>query len=160
MNAEEIVAELREHLGQDLGVTDWIEMTQAKFDGFAEITGDRDWLHNDPERCTTESPFDGKSIAQGHLLLSHMSQFAESLVPRQEGVLYGLNYGYDRVRVIDAVTVGSRIRGRLTLKEIRPKGETQLVVKTDAAVEVEGKDGPALVAEWLFFVQLDPSTLS
>lgn len=149
------LAELEGRIGKELGVSEWIPMTQEKFDGFAEITGDRDWLHNDPERCARESPFDGKTIAQGHLLLSHLSQVGEKLMPDPGAqVAYALNYGYDRVRVIRPVTVGSRIRGRLVLKEIRPKGDGRYVVKNEVAIEVEGSEGPHLVAEWLFFVQM------
>lgn len=148
------IAEIDALVGQELGVSDWIPMTQEKFDTFAEVTGDQDWLHNDPERCAKESPFDGKTIAQGHLLLSHLSQVAESVMPDTgKRVAYALNYGYDRVRVIRPVTVGSRIRGRLTLKDVRAKGPGQYVFRNEAIIEVEGSDGPHLVAEWLFFVQ-------
>lgn len=149
------LAQLETLVGKELGVTDWVDMTQEKFDTFADVTGDKDWLHNDPARCATDSPFEGKTIAQGHLLLSHMSQFAEALFPNPGAdMAYGLNYGYDRVRVIRPVTVGSRIRGRLTVKEVRKKGEGQYVVKNKAIVEVEGSDAPHLAAEWLFFVQM------
>jgi acyl dehydratase len=147
--------QLQEMVGRDLGVSEWILMTQEKFDGFAEITGDRDWLHNDPERCARESPFAGKTIAQGHLLLAHLSHVGETLMPDPaDQVAYALNYGYDRVRVIRPVTVGSRIRGRLVLKQIRPKGERGFVIENEATIEVEGSDAPHIVAEWLFFVQL------
>ena len=153
--ADASLEKVQDLVGKELGVGDWIPMTQDKFDGFAEITGDRDWLHNDPERCAKESPFDGKTIAQGHLLLSHLTQVAESLMPDPGGqVVYALNYGYDRVRMIRPVTVGSRIRGRLVLKEIREKAGGQYVLKNEVAIEVEGSDEPHLVAEWLFFVQL------
>lgn len=152
--AQESLAVLEALVGKELGVSDWVEMTQEKFDTFADITGDKDWLHNDPARCAKESPFEGKTIAQGHLLLSHMSQFAEAMFPDPgDAVAYGLNYGYDRVRVIKPVVVGSRIRGRLKVKEVRPKGPGQFVVKNEATVEVEGSEGPHLAAEWLFFVQ-------
>lgn len=156
MSTTELALEnLQARIGEDLGVSDWIEMTQEKFDTFAAVTGDKDWLHNAPERCAKESPFGGKTIAQGHLLLSHLSQIAESLMPAAgDEVAYALNYGYDRVRVIRPVPVGSRIRGRLRLKGVRPKGEKQYVVTNEVAIEVEGSAAPHLVAEWLFFLQL------
>lgn len=154
-DADTILAGLQARIGQELGVSGWIPMTQEKFDAFAAVTGDADWMHNDPARCARESPFGGKTIAQGHLLLSHLSQIAEALMPKAESrVAYALNYGYDRVRVIRPVAVGSRIRGRLRLKEIRPKGNGQYVFKNEATIEVEGSDQPHLVAEWLFFVQV------
>lgn len=154
VTAEEAIARLESQIGEDFGVSDWIEMTQEKFDRFAEITGDADWLHNDPERCKKESPFDGKTIAQGHLLLSNLTQVAESQMPQHDEVVFGLNYGYDRVRIIRPVTVGSRIRGKLSIKEITPKGDKRVVVKCDASIYTEGEEKPALVAEWLFLVQL------
>ncbi len=149
------LSELEGKIGHELGVSEWVPMTQEKFDGFAEITGDRAWIHNDPARCAVESPFDGKTIAQGHLLLAHLTQIAQSLMPRPQGrVTYALNYGYDRVRVLRPVPVGSRIRGRLVPREIRPRGEGRYVVKSEVTIEVEGSDAPHLVAEWLFLVQL------
>jgi acyl dehydratase len=146
---------LKALVGSSLGTSGWIEMTQAKFDTFAEITGDADWLHNDPERCAKESPFDRKTIAQGHLLLAHLSHVGESLLPRPEGeLLFALNYGYDRVRFIRPVRVGSRIRGRLRLLAIHPRSEPgRHVIETEATLEVEGSEAPHLVAHWLFLVQ-------
>lgn len=151
MNA---IEELKNLQGKELGVSDWVEMTQEKFDGFAEITGDADWLHNDPERCAKESPFDRKTIAQGHLLLAHLSQVGESLMPDPgEQMSFALNYGYDRVRFIRPTTVGSRIRGRLVLDTVRPKGDGRYLVESEVTLEVEGSDGPHLAARWLFLVQ-------
>lgn len=153
MSAEP-AAELARLEGKELGVSDWVEMTQEKFDAFAETTGDRDWLHNDPDRVAASGLFGGKTIAQGHLMLSHLSQFGESLMPKADGVAYALNYGYDKVRVIRPVTVGSNIRGRLRVKSIRRKSDKQVVVVCDAQIESDESDDPAVVAEWLVFVQL------
>jgi len=152
--ADKGLASLQAKIGQELGVSGWVEMTQEKFDTFAEVTGDKDWLHNDPERCARESPFGGTTIAQGHLLLAHLTKAAEDLMPRPCGLLYALNYGYDRVRVIRPVPAGSRIRVRLKLNGIRPRGENQYVVKNEATIEVEGSDEPHLVAEWLFLIHM------
>lgn len=148
------IEKLKDLEGKELGVSDWVEMTQEKFDGFADITGDADWLHNDPERCAKESPFDRKTIAQGHLILAHMTQVAESLMPDPGAEMkFGLNYGYDRVRFIRPTTVGSRIRGRLVLGAVHPKGEGRYLIETEGTIEVEGSDSPHLVARWLFLVQ-------
>lgn len=146
-------ASLQGKVGQELGVSGWVKLTQQKFDTFAEVTGDRDWMHNDPQRAAKESPF-GTTIAQGHLLLSHLSQFGEELMPRPAELAYALNYGYDRVRVVRPVPVNSRIRGRMVLKEIRPKGDGAYVLKNEVSIEVEGSDEPAVVAEWLAFAKL------
>ncbi len=155
MAARESLAALQARTGQELGVSEWIAVTQEKIDGFAEITGDRDWLHNDPERCAKESPFDRKTIAQGHFLLSNMSHIGESLMPDPgPEVAYALNYGYDRVRFIRPVLVGSRMRGRLVLKEVRAKGENRYLVESEVTLETEGSDAPHVAARWLFLVQL------
>ena len=147
--------DLQDLVGSQLGVTDWVPITQEKIDGFAEITGDADWLHNDPERCAKESPFDGKTIAQGHLLLSHLSHMGESLMPDPgDRLAFALNYGYDRVRFIRPVLVGSRIRGRLALAAVRPKGDGRHLIENDVTLEVEGSDAPCVAARWLFLVQL------
>ncbi len=141
-------------VGQELGVSDWVELTQEKFNAFADVTGDRDWLHNEPGRVAASGVFGGKTIAQGHLLLSHFVQFGEAIMPRPAGMEYALNYGYDRVRVVRPVSVGTRIRGRMTLKNVRAKNEKQFIMKCGAQIETEDSDSPAVVADWLFFVQL------
>ena len=145
------LASIQEMIGQELGVSEWVEMTQEKFDVFAEVTGDKDWLHNDPERCAKESPF-STTIAQGHLLLAHLSKAAEELMPCLDALVYALNYGYDRVRMVRPVPVSSRIRVRLKLMGIRPRGENEYVIKNEAVIEVEGSAHPHLFAEWLFYV--------
>jgi len=148
------IERLRDLVGKELGVSEWVEMTQEKLDGFAELTGDADWLHNDPERCAKESPFDRKTIAQGHLLLAHLSHVGESLMPDPgDQMAFALNYGYDRVRFIRPVTVGSRIRGRLLLDAVRPRGDGRHVIENEVTLEVEGSDRPHLAARWLFLVQ-------
>ena len=146
--------QLKKLEGRELGVSEWVPMTQEKFDAFAEITGDADWLHNDPERCARESPFERKSIAQGHLLLAHLSHVGETLMPDPgQGLAFALNYGYDRVRFIRPVTVGSRIRGRLTVGAVHPRGEGRYVIESEVLLEVEGSDEPHVAARWLFLVQ-------
>lgn len=148
------IDQLEAQIGQELGVSHWVELTQEKFDAFAQITGDRDWLHNDPAKAAAAGAFGGKTIAQGHLLLSHFVQFGEAILPRLEGMQYALNYGYDRVRVVRPVTVGTRIRGRITLKNVRAKSDKQYIFKCAAQIETDDSPDPAVVAEWLFFVQL------
>lgn len=148
------VQELEAQIGQELGVSDWVELTQEKFDTFAEVTGDRDWLHNEPDKVAAAGVFGGKTIAQGHLLLSHFVQFGEAIMPRPAGMEFALNYGYDRVRVVRPVPVGSKIRGRMTLKNVRAKTDKQFIIKCAAQIETDQSDDPAVVADWLFFVQL------
>ena len=140
--------DLRQLVGTELGVSEWVPMTQQKFDDFAELTGDADWIHNDPERCAKESPFEGKTIAQGHLLLSHMSHIGQTLMPEPgEALAFALNYGYERVRFIRPVLVGSRVRGGGELIKVEnvKGGAVQATVRV--TVEIEGSDRPACVID-------------
>jgi acyl dehydratase len=148
------MVDLHARIGEELGVSDWVELTQEMFDAFAEVTGDRDWLHNDPERAAEAGAFGGRTIAQGHLLLSHFVRFGEEVLPRPDNMDFALNYGYDRVRITRPVSVGTRIRGRLTLKNVRAKNQKQYIMKCAAQIETDDAPGPAVVADWLFFVQL------
>ncbi len=140
--------EIKNLINQELGVSNWITIDQAKIDAHAETTGDSDWIHNDPIRAAKESPFKGKTIAQGFLLLSHLSQFSEKLMPLPTDTVYGLNYGLNRVRFINPVIVGARIRGRMVLKEVTDK-DTGYLFLTENTIEIEGSDKPAVIAEFL-----------
>ena len=141
----------RQRIGEELGLSDWATIDQAKLDDHARITGDEDWLHNDPERAARESPF-GKTIAQGSLLISMLVGFVTQIAPLADDIAYGLNYGFDRVRFIRPVSVDSRIRGRMVLKDVRLKGDNRYLVTIEATIEQEGADQPRVAAEWLALV--------
>ncbi|WP_136636366.1 MaoC family dehydratase [Pseudooceanicola onchidii] len=133
-------------VGQEIGVSDWFEITQARIDQFADCTEDWQFIHVDPE-AAAKTPF-GTTIAHGFLTLSMLSAMVYQM-PSIEGVTMGVNYGMNKVRFVSPVPVGSKIRGRFVLdkfEEIRP-GEVQTT--TTVTVEIDGKDKPALVAEWL-----------
>ncbi len=140
------LAELKNRVGQEIVVSDWLEVTQARLDRFAEATGDQQWIHVDPQRAVRESPF-GSTIAHGFLTLSLLSKFlVDSL--RVGGTRMGVNYGLNRVRFTAPVPVGSRIRARLTVANVEDiEGGVQIT--WDVRVEREGSDRPCLVAEWL-----------
>lgn len=133
-------------VGQEIAVTDWIEVTQAQIDQFAQATGDHQWIHTDPVRAA-QGPF-GATIAHGFLTLSLLPRFMEQAFD-VEGAKMGVNYGLNRVRFPSPVPAGSRLRARLSLaaaEAIEPDGVqmTWLV-----SVEREGGDKPACVAEAL-----------
>lgn len=137
-------AELESRIGQEIGVSEWLEITQERIDQFAAATGDRQWIHTDPVRAAG-SPF-GSTIAHGFLTLSLLSIFAGETVSL-EGK-HRLNYGLNRLRFTSPVKVGSRVRGRFTLQSLtRIEGGYQITYT--ATVEIEGSTKPALVAEWL-----------
>lgn len=133
-------------VGQEIGVSRWIGITQDRIDRFAECSGDRQFIHVDPERARA-TPFGG-TIAQGFLTLSMIAEMLQD-IPQIEGATMGVNYGLNRVRFIAPVPVGSRVRGRFVLaklEDIRP-GEVQTTMTI--TVEIDGVGKPALVAEWL-----------
>lgn len=133
--------------GQELGVSSWMTVDQATIDAFAEATGDHQWIHVDPERAA-QSPF-GSTIAHGLLTLSLMPAMRAEIggLPT-EGVGQVINYGYDEVRFLAPVKVGSRIRLRAEVLEARPRARGALV-KTRNTTEIEGGKKPAMVADSL-----------
>ena len=139
------LADFKNLVGQEIGLSGWITVTQARIDQFAACTGDHQYIHVDPDRAR-DGPF-GKTIAHGFLTLSMIAEMMPA-VPRIEGVRTNVNYGLDKVRFIAPVPVNSRVRGRFTLasiSEIKPS-----VVETLFAiqVEIEGTEKPAMIAHW------------
>jgi len=141
------LAELKTLAGQNLGVTEWHEVTQELINRFADTTGDHQWIHVDVERCKTESPYKA-CIAHGFLTVSLLPGLMREAVDVQGDYKMRINYGFNRLRFTGAVPSGSRIRGRFTLQSIKDvDGGVELTWLS--TVEVEGRDKPALVAEWL-----------
>jgi acyl dehydratase len=140
------IDELAALAGQEIGASDWIEVSQSMIDAFAETTGDRQWIHVDCERAARESPF-GATIAHGFLTLSLLSRLRSEVIA-VTGVKMAINYGLNRVRFPAPVRSGSRIRGRFTVQSVEPvAGGVQAVLA--ATVDVEGSDKPAMAAEWV-----------
>ena len=139
----ETAADLAAHTGTLLGRSGWASVDQAMIDAFAQLTGDTHWIHVDTERAAREMP-EGRTIAHGLLMLSMIPSLQHEIyaVTRRGA---GLNYGYDRVRFVSQVPVGSRVRLALTLTGVEPHAQgTRLL--TEATIEIEGRDKPALVA--------------
>ncbi|HAM74878.1 MAG TPA: dehydratase [Alcanivorax sp.] len=135
--------ELKSWEGKELGVTEWMTVSQERINQFADATGDHQWIHVDPERAAT-GPF-GKTIAHGYLTLSLANLFLPQLL-QVNNVSMGVNYGCDKVRFPAPVPVGSRVRGCgeiLAAEEV--KGGVQVVVRV--TIEVEGSDRPACVID-------------
>jgi acyl dehydratase len=134
-------------VGEDLGVGEWMEITQDRVDRFADLTEDHQWIHQAGERAAT-GPFGGP-IAHGFLTLSLLTPLSGPVTRSlTEGSRMVINYGFDRVRFVSPVPVGSRIRARGRLAEVTPvDGGAQ--AKTELTIEVEGTDRPAVVAEHL-----------
>jgi acyl dehydratase len=136
--------ELVGSLGRELGPGEWLEIGQDRIDGFADVTGDHQWIHVDPERAAT-GPY-GATVAHGFLTLSLVPLLLAGL--RQvEGTRMGLNYGLERVRFPSAVRSGSRVRARSTLVDATDVGDGGVQLVTRVTIEVEGSTKPACVAD-------------
>lgn len=139
--------QLNNQNGQQVGLSDWIEISQAMIDEFANVTQDLQFIHIDPERAA-KTPFGG-TIAHGFLTLSLTSKMAEDCLPVVENTLMTVNYGCDKLRFITPVRAGSRIRGRYVQTKIEQKPNNSLIVHYQITVEIDGSDKPTLVANWL-----------
>ena len=140
----ETPAELEKAVGQHLGYSDWIEITQERIDKFADATGDHQWIHTDPERAKN-GPF-GTTIAHGYLTQSLVNLFLPQIV-EVRGISMGINYGTDRVRFPAPVPVGSRIRGGAELVGVEnvKAGAVQATIRV--TIEIEAGDRPAAVID-------------
>ncbi len=135
--------ELRGLTGQEVGVSDWLTVTQEMIGRFADLTHDNQWIHVDPERARAESKF-GTTIAHGFLTLSLLSYLSHQAVEVKGDFKMTVNYGLNRVRFVSPVPAGSRVRGRVAVHEA---GDQQVIWLV--TVELEGASKPALVAEWI-----------
>ncbi len=146
--AEVTLAEMQARVGSET-VSDWVEVTQAMIDLFADATSDHQFIHVDPV-AAAETPFGG-TIAHGFLTLSLMPLLASKVpdAPRLAGVRMGVNYGGNKVRFLTPVRSGSRVRGRFLLIAFEEKRPGQFQQTTQFTVEIDGQDKPALIAEWI-----------
>jgi acyl dehydratase len=140
------IRSLESRVGQEVAVSPWMEITQERIDTFARAIDDFQWIHVDRERAK-QSPF-GNTIAHGFLTLSILSHLSESTFSFS-GRRMGINYGLNRVRFTSPVPSGSRVRARFTLAKFEPIEGNGVQVTWNTTVEIEGKDKPALVAEWI-----------
>lgn len=139
--------DLQSLIGTEVGVSRWVEVDQARIDAFAKITEDEQFIHVDPEAAKA-TPFGG-TIAHGFLTLSLASAMSYDAVAPLEGVVMGVNYGFDKLRFLAPVPAGSKIRGRFKLLGAEDKGGGRWLLKHELTVEIDGADKPALIAEWL-----------
>ena len=138
---------LQEYVGQDLGCSAWFELSQERINRFADVTEDHQFIHVDEERAR-HTPFGG-TVAHGFLTLSMLTHLTEDcgLVP--ENVVMGVNYGCDKVRFLQPVRAGQRVRARVKPLSAIERGPGQHLIKSEITVEIEDEAKPALVAEWI-----------
>lgn len=138
---------LKEYVGKEIGVSEWMVITQERINQFAEATEDRQWIHIDSDRAKRESPF-GVTIAHGFLTLSLISRLVKDVIQISDGTRSTINYGLNHVRFPSPVREGSKIRGRFTLVSFRDVEKAQEAV-IGCTVESEGNNKPCCVAEWI-----------
>ena len=132
-------------IGQDLEPSSWLEITQQRVNQFADATNDHQFIHVDPEKAS-QTPFGGP-IAHGFLTLSLVPFLTAEKSKTIDGLVMGINYGSDKVRFLNPVRVGSRIRARQKFLEVTEKNPGQWMTKTLVTIEIENVEKPALIAE-------------
>nr|WP_322940089.1 MaoC family dehydratase [Pseudomonas sp. s4] len=139
------VAELKDHVGKELGKSEWLTIDQQRINQFAECTGDHQFIHVDPEKAKL-TPF-GTTIAHGFLSLSLIPMLMEKIMIMPKDLKMAVNYGLDSVRFIQPVKVNSRVRLVVTLTDATEKNPGQWLLKARAVLEIEGQEKPAYIAE-------------
>jgi acyl dehydratase len=141
------IAEFQQYVGKEIGVSRWFDITQARINGFADLTEDWQAIHVDPI-AAARTAFGG-TIAHGFLILAMTSAMLAEMLPEFEDRAMAINYGFDKIRFVSPVSVNARIRGRFTLVEAhcRPNGDQ--MHHFSVRVEIEGVTKPAVVADWL-----------
>ena len=139
--------EIRSKIGQEVGVSDWLTVDQARIDAFADATEDHQFIHVDPAAAAAAGF--GGTIAHGFLSLSLLSRMAAEAMLIPDAIKMAVNYGLDRVRFLAPVKSGKRVRGRFVLDSVDEKAPGQILLRHTVTVEIEGEDKPALTAVWL-----------
>lgn len=139
------VEEMKAKVGTELGVTDWFTMDQDRINKFADCTNDHQWIHVDLE-AAAKGPF-GAPIAHGYLSVSLLSYFSEGFALVPEGTVMVINYGMNKLRLLNPVVVGSQIRDRIQLLSVEEKSNGRILVGTAHTIEIKGQEKPALYAE-------------
>jgi acyl dehydratase len=138
---------IKAKIGAEVGVSDWVEITQDMIDRFADVTDDHQFIHVNAE-AAAQTPFGG-TIAHGFLVLSMITKLGRVADFVMEGVYMGVNYGFEKVRMMAPVKSGKRIRGRFVLKDMVERAPGQWLSTLGVTIEIEGETKPAVIADWL-----------
>ena len=141
-------AELRAHIGQEVGCASWLTISQGMIDTFANLTNDHQYIHVNRPRAIAETTYGG-TIVDGFLTLSMLTQMLITAVPNIRGASTSINYGFDKIRFLTPVRSGSAIRGRFTLAAIEERAPNELTVRYETTLEIRDNNRPALFADWL-----------
>ena len=149
MSKETVLTQIQSELGTETLVSDWIDVSQEMINGFADVTLDHQWIHTNPEKAATDSPYK-TTIAHGFLTLSLIPFLSGSVnpnKPRYPDAKLSVNYGLNKVRFPNAVAVGSKIRARMSPQSVEEVANNGLQVVTKVTMEIDGVEKPACVAE-------------
>ncbi|MBW2622531.1 MAG: MaoC family dehydratase [Deltaproteobacteria bacterium] len=141
------LSKIKERVGTELGVSDWFTVTQDQMNQFADLTGDQQWIHVDVEK-SAQGPF-GRTIASGYMTASLIPRFSSQVGVYPEGMIMAINYGMNKLRLLNPVLEGSRIRGRIALTGLVEKSGGRILMTNTHTIEIEGQEKPACVAEVL-----------
>ncbi len=147
MSIASVVESMKQQIGKEVFVSDWTQVTQEQINKFADATMDHQWIHVDKEKAA-KGPF-GTTIAHGFLTLSHLPFFSYQVPLKFEGAKMSINYGLDKVRFLNPVASGSKIRDRIVLKSLEEKPGNRLLMTQVHTIEIEGQEKPACIAEAL-----------
>lgn len=147
MSIQSVLQQMQQNIGKEIFVSDWTEVTQDQINQFADSTKDHQWIHVDKEKAAA-GPF-GTTIAHGFLTLSHLPFFSYQVPLKMEGSKMSINYGLDKVRFLNPVVTGSKIRDRIVLKSLEEKPGNRLLMSQIHTIEIEGQEKPACIAESL-----------
>lgn len=142
--------ELKTLIGQESKPSSWLEITQERIDRFADATNDHQFIHVDPVKAA-ETPF-GATIAHGFLTLSLLPALTAEISPDVEGRVMGINYGLDKLRFVQPVTVGSRVRARQELLKAVERKPGHWMIKSRVTMDIEGEEKPAMIAETISII--------
>jgi acyl dehydratase len=144
------IEEIRERVGTEIGVSDWILIDQARINAFAEVTEDHQFIHVDPDRAA-KTPFRG-TVAHGFLTLSLLSRMADGVMLHPESLRMAVNYGFEKVRFMAPVRASKRVRGHFKLATAEEKRASQWQITYQVTVEIEDEEKPALIADWIGYM--------
>ena len=141
------IDQIKERLGDEIGVSDWVNVDQERINAFAECTGDHQWIHVN-EEMAKNGPF-GTTIAHGYLTVALIPAFSADISVIPEGTTMAINYGMNKLRFLTPIKVGSNIRDRVSLTNVDEKAGGRVLMTTTHTIEIEGEAKPACIAETL-----------
>jgi acyl dehydratase len=150
MSVAEVLKDMGKLIGKEIFISDWTQVTQEQINQFADSTKDHQWIHVDVEKAA-KGPF-GKTIAHGFLTLSHLPFFSYQVPLKFEGSKMLINYGLDKVRFINPVISGAKIRDRIILSLLEQKPDNRILMTQTHTIEIEGQEKPACIAQALTMI--------